>query len=140
MYFDNDQYLNHYHDYFFFNRSHHIAKVNDSSESYWISERKLWRRFVNFWIDHGPKFAATKSTDERIQHQTSPLIPVINFSILVFVSKIKHVVNVLLTDRNRQVSHHQLKISFRKKLFFDFVFFGAKIFRIRIRSAYDLNE
>ena len=70
----------------------------------------------------------------KFQHQ-----PVVYPSILVLVCKLKHLINVLLIDRNRKVPHHKLEISFSEWLVLYLPLFCPKIRRIRICPTNNLK-
>ena len=66
-------------------------------------------------------------------------VPVVYPAILVLVCKLKHLINVLLIDRNRKVPHHKLEISFSERLVLYLPLFCPKIRRIRICPTNNLK-
>ena len=54
-------------------------------------------------------------------------LPITDLSILILISKVKHLLNVLLLHRHRQVPHHKLEFSLGEELVLDFVLFGPEV-------------
>ena len=66
-------------------------------------------------------------------------IPVVYPAVFVLVCELKHLINVLLIDRDRKVPHHKLEISFAERLVLYLPLFCSKIRRIRIRPTNNLK-
>ena len=64
---------------------------------------------------------------------------VANFSILIFISKLKHLIDILITDWNWKVLHHELEISLGEEFILDFVLFCSEVCRIGISPTDDLG-
>ena len=94
--------------------------------------------FLYLWINHYLKF--TKTSTLYTQFSTwFHHVPVVYPAILVLVCKLKHLINVLLIDRNRKVPHHKLEISFSERLVLYLPLFCPKIRRIRICPTNNLK-
>ena len=65
--------------------------------------------------------------------------PIIDLSILILISKVKHLVNVLLLHRLRQVPHHELEVSLGEGLVLDFVLFCPEVGWIRVSTTNHLK-
>ena len=53
--------------------------------------------------------------------------PVVYLAIFILVSKVKHLVNVLLPHWHRQVPHHELKVTLGEEFVLDFVLLRSEV-------------
>ena len=65
--------------------------------------------------------------------------PVAYFAIFILVSKVEHLVNILLLHRHRQVPHHELEVSLAEELVFYLVLLSPEVCWVGICSTYDLS-
>ena len=66
--------------------------------------------------------------------------PVIDFPIFIFVSKVKHLVNVLLIYRHREVPHHELEVSLGEEFILDFVLLCSEVGWVGVSATNNLKE
>ena len=67
-------------------------------------------------------------------------LPITNLPILILVCKLKHLVNVLLLHRHRQVPHHELEVSLGEELVLDLVLFGSEVCWVRVSTTNNLTR
>ena len=65
--------------------------------------------------------------------------PVVYLAIFILVSKVKHLVNVLLLHWHRQVPHHELEVSLAEEFVLDFVLLCSEVCGVGICTTYHLQ-
>ena len=71
--------------------------------------------------------------------RTTNSLPVIDFPIFILVSKIKHLVNILLFHRYWQVPHHELEINLGEEFVLDFVLLCPEVCGVGVSTTYYLE-
>ena len=67
-------------------------------------------------------------------------LPITNLPILILVCKLKHLVNVLLLHRHRQVPHHELEVSLGEEFIFNFVLLCSEVGWVGVSATDYLNS
>ena len=67
-------------------------------------------------------------------------LPIIDLPILILVCKVKHLLNILLVHRHRQVPHHELEVSLGEEFVLDFVLFSSEVGGVGISAANNLKK